>query len=137
LPFAAANRKAIAQVQELEHKSRRQDVLVDDELIYDFYAQQIPADVYNGHTFERWYRSEVRRQPRLLMLTRDELMRHEAAGITGMAFPKQIRLGGIDCAGSLPARTRRSEGWRHRHGCRSTRSTRRARSVASGWCPAC
>jgi ATP-dependent helicase HrpA len=38
LPFAAANRKAIAQVQELEHKSRRQDVLVDDELIYDFYA---------------------------------------------------------------------------------------------------
>jgi len=98
LPFAAANRKAIAQVQELEHKSRRQDVLVDDELIYDFYAQQIPADVHSGHTFERWYRNEVKRQPRLLMLTRDELMRHEAAGITGTAFPKQIRLGGIDCA---------------------------------------
>ena len=97
LPFAAANRKAIAQVEELEHKSRRQDVLVDDELIYDFYAQQIPADVHSGHTFERWYRSEVKRQPRLLMLTRDELMRHEAAGITGTAFPRQIRLGGIDC----------------------------------------
>jgi ATP-dependent helicase HrpA len=97
LPFAAANRKAIAQVEELEHKSRRQDVLVDDELIFDFYAQQIPADVHSGHTFERWYRSEVQRQPRLLMLTRDELMRHEAAGITGTAFPRQIRLGGIDC----------------------------------------
>jgi len=98
LPFAAANRKAIAQVQELEHKSRRQDVLVDDELIYDFYAAHVPADVHSGHTFERWYRSEVKRQPRLLMLSRDELMRHEAAGITGTAFPKQIRLGGIDCA---------------------------------------
>ena len=47
-----------------------------------------------------------KRQPRLLQLTRDELMRHEAAGITTDAFPKTIRLGGIDCAASLPARSR-------------------------------
>ena len=50
LPFAAANRKLIAQVEELEHKSRRQDVLVDDELIYAFYDQQLPADVHSGET---------------------------------------------------------------------------------------
>jgi len=98
LPFAAANRKLIAQVEELEHKSRRQDVLVDDDLIFAFYDQQVPTDVHSGETFERWYRDEVRRQPRLLMLTRDELMRHEAAGITTAAFPKTIRLGGVDCA---------------------------------------
>ena len=42
LPFAAANRKLIAQVEELEHKARRQDVLVDDELIHAFYDQQVP-----------------------------------------------------------------------------------------------
>ena len=48
LPFAAANRKLIAQVEELEHKSRRQDVLVDDELIFAFYDQQVPADVHSG-----------------------------------------------------------------------------------------
>ncbi|MFT3665701.1 ATP-dependent RNA helicase HrpA [Piscinibacter sp.] len=100
LPFLAANRKLIAQVQELEHKSRRQDVLVDDDLIYAFYDAQIPADVVSGATLERWYREEVKRQPRLLTLTRDELMRHEAAGITTAAFPKTIRLGGIDCAAS-------------------------------------
>ncbi|WP_298824822.1 ATP-dependent RNA helicase HrpA [uncultured Piscinibacter sp.] len=100
LPFLAANRKLIAQVQELEHKSRRQDVLVDDELIHAFYDAQIPADVVSGATLERWYREESRRQPRLLMLSRDELMRHEAAGITTAAFPKTIRLGGIDCAAS-------------------------------------
>src|SRR5205085_2721409 len=41
---------------------------------------------------------EVRKNPDLLKLTRDELMRHEAAGITTDAFPKSIRLGGIDCA---------------------------------------
>lgn len=100
LPFVAANRKLVRQVEELEHKSRRQDVLVDDELIYAFYDAQLPADVCSGHSLERWYRDEARRQPRVLMLTREELMRHEAAGITTSAFPKTIRLGGIDCAAS-------------------------------------
>jgi ATP-dependent helicase HrpA len=97
LPFLAANRKLIRQVLDLEHKSRRQDVLVDDELIYAFYDQQLPADVCSGYSFERWYRDEVRKQPNLLLLTREELMRHEAAGITTNAFPKNIRLGGVDC----------------------------------------
>ena len=97
LPFLAHNRKMIAQVEELEHKSRRQDVLVDDELIHAYYDQQLPKDVVSGAAFERWYRDEQRRQPKLLHLTRDELMRHEAAGITTAAFPKTIRLGGVDC----------------------------------------
>ncbi|HEY8709377.1 MAG TPA: DUF3418 domain-containing protein, partial [Burkholderiaceae bacterium] len=100
LPFVSANRKLIAQVEELEHKSRRQDVLVDDELIHAFYDAQLPADVCSGRSLERWYRDEVKRQPRLLLLTREELMRHEAAGITSAAFPKTIRLGGVDCAAS-------------------------------------
>jgi ATP-dependent helicase HrpA len=98
LPFLAANQKLVRQVEELEHKSRRQDVLVDDELIFAFYDQQVPPDVYSGTTFEAWFRDEVRRQPDLLKLTRDELMRHEAAGITTDAFPRTIRLGGVDCA---------------------------------------
>ncbi|MFM8919165.1 MAG: ATP-dependent RNA helicase HrpA [Limnohabitans sp.] len=97
LPFLAATHKMIAKVEELEHKSRRQDVLVDDELIYAFYDQQIPADVCSGRLLEAWYRNEVTRQPKLLVLSREELMRHEAAGITTQAFPKTIRLGGTDC----------------------------------------
>ncbi|MDT8991799.1 ATP-dependent RNA helicase HrpA [Curvibacter sp. APW13] len=98
LPFLAANRKLFRQVEELEHKARRQDVLVDDELIYAFYEQQLPADVCSGYSLERWYREEVKKQPNLLKLTRDELMRHEAAGITTASFPKTLRLGGVDCA---------------------------------------
>ncbi|MES2088517.1 MAG: ATP-dependent RNA helicase HrpA [Pseudomonadota bacterium] len=98
LPFLAHNRKLIAQVESLEHKSRRQDVLVDDELIAAFYDAQVPPEVVSGATFERWYRHEARENPKLLHLTREELMRHEAAGITSSAFPKTIRLGGIDCA---------------------------------------
>ncbi|MDB5944343.1 MAG: hprA [Ramlibacter sp.] len=98
LPFLAANLKLVEQVEELEHKSRRQDVLVDDELIYAFYDQQLPQDVSSAHGFETWYRQASRDNPNLLKLTRDELMRHEAAGITTNSFPKTIRLGGVDCA---------------------------------------
>ncbi len=98
LPFLAANRRTVREVQELEHKARRQDVLVDDELIYAFYDQQLPADVCNGAAFERWYRDHSRENPKLLFLTREELMRHEAAGITTQAYPKTLRLGGVDCA---------------------------------------
>ena len=100
LPFLAHNRKVVRQVQDLEHKARRQDVLVDDELIAAFYDQQLPAEVVGGSSLEKWYREEVKRQPRLLQLTRDELMRHEAAGITTDAFPKTLRLGGVDCVAS-------------------------------------
>ena len=97
LPFLAHNRKLIGQVEQLEHKSRRQDVLVDDELIYAFYDAQIPPEVMSGHSFEKWYRLAGKENPKLLYLSRDELMRHEAAGITSSAFPKVIRLGGVDC----------------------------------------
>lgn len=100
LPFLAANEKLIAKVEALEHKSRRQDVLVDEELIYAFYDQQVPQDLCNGRSFEHWYRTESRAQPDLLKLTRDELMRHEAAGITTSAFPRTVRLGGVDCQAS-------------------------------------
>ncbi|MCW5655906.1 ATP-dependent RNA helicase HrpA [Hydrogenophaga sp.] len=98
LPFLAANQKLVRQVAELEHKSRRQDVLVDEELIYAFYDQQLPADVCSGAGMERWYREASRENPKLLWLTREELMRHEAAGITTQTFPRTLRLGGVDCA---------------------------------------
>jgi ATP-dependent helicase HrpA len=98
LTFLAANQKLIAQVEELEHKSRRQDVLVDDALIYAFYDQQLPNDVCSLVTLEHWYLEEVKRQPQLLLLSREELMRHQAAGITTQAFPKTLRMGGVDCA---------------------------------------
>jgi ATP-dependent helicase HrpA len=97
LPFLAANDKMIAHVQDLEHKARRQDVLIDDELIYAFYDQQLPPDVCTGAGFESWFKAEVRKRPDLLLLTQEELMRHEAAGITTQAFPKALRLGGVDC----------------------------------------
>ena len=104
LAFMAANKKLIAQVMDLEHKSRRQDVLVDETMIQAFYEQQLPADVCSCKTLERWHREELRRRSALgdptepLLMTRESLMRHEAVGITAQAFPKMVRLGGVDCA---------------------------------------
>jgi ATP-dependent helicase HrpA len=60
----------------------------------------VPKDVFSGATFEAWYRQASRGKPDLLKLTRDELMRHEAAGITTNAFPKTVKLGGVDCSAS-------------------------------------
>jgi ATP-dependent helicase HrpA len=97
LPFLASNQKLVKQVMDLEHKSRRQDVLVDDELIFAFYDAQLPAEVCSGAGFERWYKDAHRLNPKLLQLSKEELMRHEAAGITTQSFPKTLRLGGVDC----------------------------------------
>ncbi len=98
LPFLAINAKAVLRVIALEHKSRRQDVLVDDELIFAFYDAQIPADVASVDALERWLRRESKAAPDLLKLTPEALMRHEAAGVTAQAFPKLVRLGGVDCS---------------------------------------
>jgi ATP-dependent helicase HrpA len=98
LPFLAHNARLMREVEALEHKSRRQDVLVDDALIAAFYEQHVPAEATSGAAFERWYREASRAEPNLLKLTREALMRHEAAGVTSDNFPRVVRLGGIDCA---------------------------------------
>ncbi|MGU7780198.1 ATP-dependent RNA helicase HrpA [Burkholderia sp. PU8-34] len=104
LAFFAHNRKLLADIEQLEHKSRRQDVLVDDELIHAFYDQAIPEGIHTGVAFERWYRDEVKKsgqpedKPRLLYLSRDDLMRHEAAGVTTELFPKRATMAGVEMA---------------------------------------
>ncbi|SNU85694.1 ATP-dependent RNA helicase HrpA [Pandoraea sputorum] len=98
LPFFAHNRKLIADIEQLEHKSRRQDVLVDDELIYAFYDAHVPADLYDGASFEHWYRETAKGSPKLLYLVRDDLMRHEAAGVTTDLFPKKTVIAGVEMA---------------------------------------
>jgi ATP-dependent helicase HrpA len=98
LPFFAHNRKLVADIEQLEHKSRRQDVLVDDELIYGYYDSLIPGGIWTGAGFERWYRDEQKKEgnDKLLFLSRDDLMRHEAAGVTTDLFPKRMTMSGIE-----------------------------------------
>ncbi|KAA0179958.1 ATP-dependent RNA helicase HrpA [Cupriavidus gilardii] len=96
LPFFAHNQRLVREIENLEHKARRQDVLVDDELIYAFYDRHIPADIHQQTSFEQWYQAESARDRKLLYLNREELMRHEAAGITTDLFPKTLNVAGVD-----------------------------------------
>ena len=90
--FFAANEKLIAEVEELEHKARRQDVLVDEHKLFAFYDSKIPADIVNAANFEKWRESAEKVNSKLLYLTRDDLMRHGADAITAVQFPETMTL---------------------------------------------
>ena len=90
--FFQHNRKLVRDVEQLEHKTRRQDVLVDEDLIHAFYDAQIPAGVVDVASFERWRKDAERDEPRRLFLTREQLMRHDAAGVTSERFPPQMEI---------------------------------------------
>jgi len=91
--FLEHNRKLIENVQELEHKSRRHDVLVDDESIHRFYAERIPEGIHNAVDFEKWRREAERANPRLLFLEREYVMRHAAEQVTENLFPDTMVVG--------------------------------------------
>jgi ATP-dependent helicase HrpA len=97
-PFFQHNQKQIRDIEKIEHKQRRQDVLVDDELIYAFYDHLIPEGIHNGATFDHWRKTAEQENPKLLFLVRDDLMRHSAAGVTTEAFPHHLKVGGVDYA---------------------------------------
>ena len=97
-PFFAHNQKLIADIEALEHKARRPDVLVDDELIFAFYDQRIPAHIHNGATFEAWRKEAEHADAKLLHLKKDDLMRHEAEGITTDKFPPQLKIDNVSFA---------------------------------------
>src|SRR5213075_2263515 len=92
-PFLAHNRRLVAEIERLEHKSRRPDILVDEELIHAFYAARVPESIHSAAGFEAWRKDAERGAPKLLFLSREDLMRHEAAGITTENFPATMQLG--------------------------------------------
>ena len=93
--FREHNRNLIAEVQELEEKSRRRDVLVESDRIHDFYAERIPADVVDLKSFERWRKDAEEQQPRRLYMSRDALMQREAEDVTGARYPETLRVGDL------------------------------------------
>jgi ATP-dependent helicase HrpA len=90
--FLAHNRALIADVARLEHKTRRQDVLVDEDALAALYAERIPAHVHSRATFEAWRKDAEQRDPRVLHFTREAVMRHAAAHVTEELFPSTLAL---------------------------------------------
>ncbi len=87
MAFLTHNQRLMAEIERLEHKTRRPDVLVDDELIYAFYDAQIPESVTDLRSFEVWRKTAERGNPKCLFLVREQLMRHEAEGASSERFP--------------------------------------------------
>lgn len=89
-PFFEHNRKLLLEIEDLEHKSRRNDVLVDEHRLFEFYSERIPDGIHNGVAFEKWRREAEKQNPRLLFLAKEDLMRHEAESVTVERFPDEM-----------------------------------------------
>ncbi len=92
MAFLAHNQRLVAEIERLEHKSRRPDVLVDETLIEAFYDSKLPAEVCDVAGLEAWRKQAEKAEPRLLHLSREQLMRHDAEGVTTDRFPPTLEV---------------------------------------------
>ena len=92
--FLRHNQKLKAEIERLEHKSRRPDVLVDDELVFACFDAVVPEGISTLAAFDKWRREAERANPKLLFLDKEQLMRHDAAGITTETFPPALEYRG-------------------------------------------
>ncbi len=95
LPFIAHNLALLEDVRELEEKSRRRDIVVDDEVLFAAYDQQLPANVYNEQLLAGWWHQAVKQQPRLLFFERDTVMAQSAAHVTAADYPEFWQQGNL------------------------------------------
>ncbi|MDH2393238.1 ATP-dependent RNA helicase HrpA [Streptomyces sp. HNM0663] len=91
--FFADNRKLLTEVEELEHRARRRDILVDDETLFDFYDQRVPEHVVSGAHFDSWWKNKRREEPELLDFEREMLIRESAETVTKHDYPDSWRQG--------------------------------------------
>ncbi|MFC6668886.1 ATP-dependent RNA helicase HrpA [Marinobacterium aestuariivivens] len=98
--FFHHNRQLLAGVEELEAKSRRRDLLVDEDTLFDFYADRLAEnggqDLVNGAGFERWRKQVELGDPQILFLTEKDVLQRSAGHVTAKAYPERIRLEGVE-----------------------------------------
>ncbi|MFE9201786.1 ATP-dependent RNA helicase HrpA [Micromonospora sp. NPDC007230] len=93
--FWTDNQRLLTDVEELESRARRRDILVDDETIFQFYDERIPADVVSGRHFDSWWKKTRREQPDLLTFTRDLLINSGRGGVDEADYPDEWRAAGV------------------------------------------
>lgn len=90
--FTAHNKKLIDDIEALEARSRRQDILISEQYIYDFFDKILPMHIHSGSSFEKWRKQSELESPTLLYLNRDQLMQHDANHITHKEFPNTYHI---------------------------------------------
>ncbi|MFD8270523.1 ATP-dependent RNA helicase HrpA [Streptomyces flaveolus] len=91
--FFADNRRLLTEVEELEHRARRRDILVDDETLFDFYDQRVPEHVVSGAHFDSWWKHKRHEQPDFLDFEREMLINEKAGAVTKDDYPDSWRQG--------------------------------------------
>ncbi|MFI8218679.1 ATP-dependent RNA helicase HrpA [Streptomyces sp. NPDC085932] len=93
--FFADNRRLLTEVEELEHRARRRDILVDDETLFDFYDRRIPEHVVSGAHFDSWWKRKRHEQPDFLDFEREMLINEKAGEVTKADYPDSWRQGNL------------------------------------------
>ena len=89
--FNKANQQLLSQLDELEAKARKRDIVVDEETLYRFFDQRIPENIYQLASFERWLKRSSETDPKLLHMTRDDLLQREANDVSADLYPDLLR----------------------------------------------
>ncbi|MGY6216860.1 ATP-dependent RNA helicase HrpA [Methylolobus aquaticus] len=97
-PFMTRNRELLTEAEYLQQKGRRVDLVVDEDWIYRFFDERVPATVVNGITFEKWRRDAERQQPKLLFLTRDDITQPARSAVQATDFPDELKVGQLTIA---------------------------------------
>ena len=95
LPFIQHNLKLISDIQALEAKSRRRDILVDEEVLFEAYDRAIPEGIYNEKLLAGWWHKAAKKEPKLLFFERDDLIAGETEHITENEYPEFWRQGNL------------------------------------------
>jgi len=97
--FFAHNRALLESVEGLEAKSRRRDLLVDEESLYQFYADKLEAlgggRIVNGQGFEHWRKEVEKKDPEALFMTQEDILQRSAGHITEQAYPDHLLMGDV------------------------------------------
>ncbi|WP_339672832.1 ATP-dependent RNA helicase HrpA [Dasania marina] len=91
--FYLHNQKLLHEITELEAKSRRRDILIDDEQLYQFYHERLPPHITTSRQFEHWYKTAQQQDPQCLFLSKGLLMQHSATEVTEAQFPTVFHYG--------------------------------------------
>jgi len=92
--FWAHNLALLEEIEALEHRQRRRDVLVDDEVLIAFYDERIPSHIHNQRSFDKWRKEAEQKNPEVLFMTRESLMQHDAIGVSQERYPDGLNIRG-------------------------------------------
>ncbi|MFV3403164.1 ATP-dependent RNA helicase HrpA [Pseudomonas sp. NY15463] len=89
----AANKRLLEQLDELEAKARRRDILADEETLYGFYEARLPEEIHQTATFDSWYRMNSQKDANLLIMREEDVLAREASEVTAAQYPDHLQVG--------------------------------------------